>query len=87
MSANSQLSRDRNLILRTLWEDPIAAVLGRAIPERLGKGEEYIDLQRLQAGVQRALHMMAPTGGELPRKAVQAGTWTKILAQLEASAS
>ncbi len=86
MSSDCHLSRDRNLILKTLWEDPIAAVAGRAIPERLRRGEEYIDLQRLQVGVQRAQHVMSPTGGELPRKAVQAGTWTKILAQLALSA-
>jgi hypothetical protein len=82
MFTNSQLSRERNLILKTLWEDPIAAVAGGAIPERIRKGEEYIDLQRLQVGVQRAHHIMAPTGGELSRRAVQAGTWSKILAQL-----
>jgi hypothetical protein len=82
MSTNTRLSRDRNIILKTLWEDPIALVAGRAIPERLRVGEEYIDLQQLQAGVQRAQHVMAPTGGELSRKAVQSGTWTKILAQL-----
>jgi hypothetical protein len=87
MATNSRLSRDRNLILKTLWADPIAAVTGRAIPERLRAGEEYIDLQRLQAGVQRAQHVMAPTGGELPRKAVQTGTWTIIVAQLGASAA
>lgn len=87
MSADYDLSRDRNVILKALWDDPIAAVQGRAIPERLRQGEEYVDLQQLQAGVQRALHGMAPTGGELPRKAVQARTWTRILAQLAASGS
>ena len=87
MATNSRLSRDRNLILKTLWADPIAAATARTIPERLRVGEEYIDLQRLQAGVQRARHVMAPTGGELPRRAVQTVTWTKILAQLEASAA
>jgi hypothetical protein len=85
MSTSSQLSLDRNVILKALWEDPIVLVAGRAIPQRLCAGDEYVDLQRLQAGVQRAHHVTLPTGGELPRKAVQTGTWRKIVGQLAGS--
>lgn len=73
---------NREAILETLWRDPIARVLGHDVPTRLQPGEEYLDLQRLEAGVQHAAGTMSPTGGELSRKAVQPATWDKLLASL-----
>lgn len=83
MSDNSR-DRDvnRNAILRMLWSDDIAVVARSAIPARLQRGDEFVDLQLLERGVQRALGVTAPTGGVLPRKAVQESTWLQIVAQL-----
>jgi hypothetical protein len=66
-----------------LWDDPIAAVCGTDLPARLGRGDEYLDLQRLEAGPQRALRSMTPTGGELSRNAVRPGTWDRLMAHLD----
>jgi hypothetical protein len=84
---DSQLNSDtnRNAILKVLWNDDIAG-FGRAkIPARLQQGDEFIDLQLLGKGVQHALRVTAPTGGVLPRKAVQANTWLQIVARLSAA--
>ena len=77
----------REAILETLWGDPIARVLGHDIPRRLEAGDEYLDLQRPEAGVQRASGTMSPTGGELSRKAVQPATWDKLLAYVGRAAT
>jgi hypothetical protein len=78
----SQCTFDRDGILRTLWEDPFARGLSRDLPDRLGPGEEYLDLQDLAAGVQQAKRSMLPSGGELSRKAVNAITWGRLLVYL-----
>jgi hypothetical protein len=48
----------------------------------LSTGDEYLDLEHIEDGVQRAGSSPVPMGRVLPRKAVHADTWTKILAQL-----
>jgi hypothetical protein len=85
--ANNHPSNDanRNAILTALWKDDIASVERAKIPARLQRGDEFIDLQLLEKGVQRAVCVTAPTGGVLPRKAVQANTWLQILARLTAA--
>lgn len=72
----------RDRILKVLWADEIAHVAPAMIPARLQRGDEFVDLQLLERGVQHALGVTAPTGGVLARKAVQANTWTRILEQL-----
>lgn len=74
---------DREGIMQALWGDPIARITCRDIPARLRRGDEYVDLQNLEAGVQRARRTMSPTGGELARRAVRPDTWEKLLAYLE----
>lgn len=76
---------NRNAILKVLWNDDIAGTGPAKIPARLQRGDEFIDLQLLEKGVQHALRLTAPTGGVLPRKAVQANTWLQIVAQLNAA--
>jgi hypothetical protein len=76
---------NRNAILNVLWNDDIADVGRAKIPPRLERGDEFIDLQLLDKGVQHALRATAPTGGVLPRKAVQAATWLQIVARLSAA--
>jgi hypothetical protein len=73
---------DRDQIMAILWDDPIAAVCGTDVPAKLGRGDEYLDLQRLETGLQRAAHSMTPTGGELSRRAVHPRTWERLMAQL-----
>jgi hypothetical protein len=82
MQAESQSTFDRDGILRALWQDPIAHVAPAKLLVRLGTGEEYVDLQHLAAGVQRARTAMLPTGGELSRKSVEPATWNKLLGYL-----
>ena len=77
----SQASFDRDGILRLLWGDPIGSLTARAAT-RLLSGEEYVDLQHLAAGVQRARVTMLLTGGELSPKDVLPITWEKLLAFL-----
>lgn len=70
---------DRDGILRALWADPIGSAAVQGAPTRLLVGEEYVDLQRLGAGVQRAKVRMMLTGGELSRSAVLPVTWNQLL--------
>jgi hypothetical protein len=78
----SQTTFDRDGILRALWADPIAQLAFHVAPVRLKRGDEFVDLQRLGAGVQIAARGMAPSGGELSRLAVGPLTWTKLLSYL-----
>ena len=77
----SQTSFDRDGILRVLWGDPIGSLTTRAATWLL-IGDEYVDLQHLAAGVQRARVTMLLTGGELSPKDVLPITWEKLLAFL-----
>jgi hypothetical protein len=49
---------------------------------RLARGEEYLDLDQIQAGVQRATAPANVLSHVLPRKAVHEDTWRRILRQL-----
>jgi hypothetical protein len=49
---------------------------------QLADGELYFDMEHLEQGVRRALGVNAPMGRVLPRKALNGGTWAKILAHL-----
>ncbi len=73
----------RDVILKLLSDDENAKV-SNAEGKPLAAGEEYVDLEDLEAGVQKASEAM--TSGEaaniLPRSAIHDATWTKILAQL-----
>lgn len=57
----------------------MGSLTARPAATRLRIGEEYVDLQRLAAGVQRAKVEMLLTGGELSPKDVAPGTWRKLL--------
>lgn len=86
-AGNLRCDDDRDAVIKILWEDPIARVRCHEVPLRLKKGDEYLDLQHLDAGVQRVLGPMSPTGGELPRSAVTEATWKRLLACLSAASS
>ena len=78
----------RGMILKTLSDAEIASVSTAETAERLGLGDEYLDLMRLQNGVQKACTTTtAPMGRVLPRKALQDATWSKILSKLSPPSS
>lgn len=74
----------RDHILKFLSPGEAAAVSsGEA--SVLRRGDEYLDLEHLQRGVQRA-DGITPSPHALSRKAVQEDTWRRILRQLKAAA-
>jgi hypothetical protein len=76
-----QVARER--ILKLLSNEETARVSNAEGASRLREGTEYLDLEHLEQGVQRAKAATAVTMGHvLPRSAVSAETWSKILAQL-----
>jgi len=75
--------RDRILQLLVEGEVDGASVVATAV--RLANGDEYLDLEQLQQGVQRARGAVNPLSGVLPRKAIHEDTWRRILRQLKAA--
>jgi hypothetical protein len=76
-------TKDR--ILQLLAEGEVD---GASIPEttaHLRRGDEYLDLEQLQQGVQRAAGAGTLAGQVLPRRAVREDTWRRILRQLKAT--
>jgi hypothetical protein len=70
--------------LSLLSDDENAKVSTAEAASRLAEGVEYLDLEHLDQGVQRAnaTTAKATMGHVLPRGAVRDETWNKILAQL-----
>jgi len=73
----------RDSILKLLTDDEVATVSTAETDEKLSEGDEYVDLEQLAQGVQRARAIATPMGRVLPRKAVRENTWSKILMQLQ----
>jgi len=75
---------ERDTILHLLSDDENAKVSTAEAAFRLAEGAEYLDLEHLDQGVQRAnaATAKATMGHVLPRSAVRDETWNKILAQL-----
>lgn len=73
----------RDVILKLLSDDENAKV-SNAEGKPLPAGEEYVDLENLEAGVQKSSQAMTADEATniLPRSVVRDDTWTKILAQL-----
>jgi hypothetical protein len=72
----------RDHILKLLSDEEVARVSTAETATRLTDGDEYLDLEKLHQGVRRAGGGAIPMGRVLPRKAVHADTWDKILKQL-----
>ena len=73
----------RETILKLLSDDETARVSTAEAAGTLIDGAEYLDLEHIDKGIQRATGATNVTMGHvLPRRAVTAGTWTKILAHL-----
>jgi hypothetical protein len=72
----------RDRVLNLLSDSEIASVSTAESARDLREGEEYVDLEQIEHGVQRALKTRAPMGRLLPRKAVREDTWVEILTLL-----
>jgi hypothetical protein len=75
-------NRTREGVLKLLSDDEVAAVSTAETAARLLDGEEYLDLEQLERGVQQATKTAAVMGRVLPRRAVHRDTWNKILTLL-----
>jgi hypothetical protein len=69
----------RESVLKLLSHDEVAKVSTAETADRLAAGDEYLDLEQLEQGVQRAGGTAVTMGHVLPRKAVHENTWSKIL--------
>ncbi len=79
---NDYITRDK--ILALLSDDEVATVSTAETADRLSDGDEFIDLDKFDLGVQRGPRSHTPMGRVLPKKSVHIGTWKKIVAQLPA---
>ncbi len=77
---NDYLTREKILLL--LSDDEVASVATAETAAELSVGDEFIDLNKLDLGVQRGPGSKTPMGHVLPKRSVQIGTWSKIVAQL-----
>ena len=69
----------RESVLKLLSDAEVASVSTAEAAARLLEGEEYLDLELLDRGVQQATKSAAVMGHVLPRRAVHKDTWSKIL--------
>jgi hypothetical protein len=76
----SYLTRDA--VLKLLSDAEVGRVSTAETAASLAAGDEYLDLEGLDHGIQRAAGAPLPMGRVLPRKAVHADTWSKIVALL-----
>lgn len=74
----------RDALLKLLSDDEVAKVSTAETAPRLADGDEYLDLEHLDQGVQRAGGTATPMGRVLPRSAVHPDTWSAILMKLTA---
>jgi phosphoserine aminotransferase len=73
----------RDTIMKLLSDEEIAKVSNAETAYALVEESEYLDLEHLDKGVQRAQSgMQVSIGNALPRTAVSQDTWDKLLAQL-----
>ncbi len=76
---------NRETILKLLTAAEVARLSTAEAGPPLSAGDEFVDLDHLNRGVQRASTKMPTMGSLLPRTSVQASTWSTILAKLPAS--
>ncbi len=73
----------RHAILKLMSNDEIAKVSTAETATGLKAGDEYLDLEHLEHGIQRAdTATKVNMGQAVPRNAVSNETWSKILDQL-----
>jgi hypothetical protein len=77
---NAFLSREN--ILKLLSDEEVSRVSTAETAANLAIGDEYLDLEQLDRGVQQARGPAPAMGRVLPRKAVHASTWSRIVTEL-----
>ena len=76
----------RNDILKQLTDVEVTHVSTAETAAHLADGDEYLDLDQLERGVQQACGAIAPSMGRLlPKKALPVATWKKLISLLAAS--
>lgn len=74
----------RDAVLKLLTDEETTRVSTAETRTALAEGAEYLDLEQLDQGVQRARTAVPiPMSDIIPRTAVSDQTWTRILAHLE----
>jgi hypothetical protein len=74
----------RDTILKMLSDDETGRVSTAETAVNLPKGDDYIDLEQLERGVQKATGKAPVMGHVLSRRAVHKDTWSKIVAEVTA---
>ena len=73
----------RDAIVKLLSDEETAKVSTAEAAISIAEGAEYLDLQHIDQGIQRANAAIKVTLPHIvPRSAVSGGTWKKILAHL-----
>jgi hypothetical protein len=86
MTSQTENALNRKAILKLLTDAEVSKVSPAEGEQRLVEGDEYIDLEDLESGVQlvQATRRTAP-GHALPRSAASEGTWAKIVRAVASS--
>lgn len=75
----------RESIMKLLTDNEVAAVsTAESSSTRMSDGDEYIDLKKIDQGVQKANSKSGSMANFLPKKAVGGETWKKIVGHLAA---
>jgi hypothetical protein len=72
----------RDRILQLLSDQELAEVSTAETAPGLADGDEYLDLENLDLGVQRAHQIPVAMGRVLSRRAIRTSTWDAILGTL-----
>lgn len=72
----------RDAILMILSDDEVASVSTSETAHSLPEGSDYLDLEQLERGVQKAGKGVVTMGRIVPRKAVHEKTWARIEEEL-----
>jgi hypothetical protein len=75
----------RDDVFKLLSEGEVASVDTANAKTQLGNGDEYLDLEQLRQGVQRAKLGVTRMGHLLPRKGIYEDAWRRVLRQLKAT--
>jgi hypothetical protein len=82
MNVDKRIEYQTRSEILNLLSDEEAGMVSTAETGRIPEGDEYLDLEHLELGVQRA-EPNTPASHTLPRAAVRDATWDKILTVLE----
>jgi len=73
---------EKQQLLALLSEAEMARVVEADVEYSLQPGEEYLDLDHLDRGVQRTDGRVGTFGQIVPKRAIASATWTRVIAAL-----